>query len=518
VPTRPAGKWLITLCVMIPTLIEILDTSIANVALGHIQGSLSAGQDEVTWVLTSYLVSNAVVIPISGWLSRLMGRRNFLLASIALFTLSSMLCGMATSLEALILFRIVQGVGGGGLQPMSQAILLESFPANQRGMAMAIFAMGAVMGPILGPLLGGYITDDYSWRWIFYINVPIGVLALFMNWLYIQDPPYLERRQKGEGIDVIGLSLLTVGLGALQVVLDKGQQDDWFAADHILLLALVAGVCLVGFVVWELRQKNPVVDLRAFKDRSFATGNIVMFFGFFAFFGSIVLLPMYLQHLMGYTAFLAGVVLGPGGLIMLVFLPMVGKLTQRVDARLLLFVGLLISAGSLQYMSGFTLGIDLGTAIFARNIQAVGIAFFFVPLSFLTMAFIPREKMNNASAIFNLLRNLGGSFGVAFVTTLLARRTQFHQHRMVENLSPFDPAYSMALERLKQAIAMRVGEFADSTTYAAGVIHRYLQREASSMAFYDVFHAQALMFLALCALMWIMRRPPKGGSMPEGMH
>jgi len=518
VQTRPAGKWIITLCVMIPTLIEILDTSIANVALGHIQGSLSAGQDEVTWVLTSYLVSNAVVIPISGWLSRLMGRRNFLLASIALFTLSSMLCGMATSLEALILFRVVQGVGGGGLQPMSQAILLETFPPNQRGMAMAIFAMGAVMGPILGPLLGGYITDNYSWRWIFYINVPIGLLAWFMNWLYIQDPPYLERRGENEGIDVVGLGMLSVGLASLQIVLDKGQQDDWFAADHILILSILAGVCLVGFVFWELRQKNPIVDLRVFRDRSFATGNVVMFCGFFAFFGSIVLLPMYLQSLMGYTAFLAGVVLGPGGLIMLLFLPLVGKLTQKMDARILLFIGLLISAASLHYMSGFTLSIDLGTAIFARNIQAVGIAFFFVPLSFLTMAYIPREKMNNASAIFNLLRNLGGSFGVAFVTTLLARRTQFHQHRLVENLSPLDPAYSISLERIKQAVALRLGEFADTTTYAAGVMHRYLQREAAAMAFYDVFYAQAVMFLSLCALMWIMRRPPRGGSMPEGMH
>ncbi|QLA15423.1 DHA2 family efflux MFS transporter permease subunit [Desulfolutivibrio sulfoxidireducens] len=513
---RPAGKWIVTLCVMIPTLIEILDTSIANVALGHIQGSLSAGQDEVTWVLTSYLVSNAVVIPISGWLSRLMGRRNYLLASIGLFTLSSMLCGMAMSLEALILFRVLQGVGGGGLQPVSQAILLETFPPNQRGMAMAIFAMGAVLGPILGPLLGGYITDHYSWRWIFYINVPIGLVALGMNWLYIQDPPYLLRRVRGEGIDVVGLSLLSVGLASLQIVLDKGQQDDWFAADHILALSVVAGVCLIFFVFWELRQKNPIVDLRIFRDRSFATGNVVMFFGFFAFFGSIVLLPMYLQNLMGYTAFLAGVVLGPGGLIMLLVLPLVGKLTQRVDARFLLFVGLLISAGSLWYMSGFTLGIDLGTAIFARNIQAVGIAFFFVPLSYLTMAFIPREAMNNASAIFNLLRNLGGSFGVAFVTTLLARRTQFHQVRIVENLSPFDPTYSMALERLRQAVALKIGEYADTATYAAGVIHRYMRREAAAMAFYDVFHAQALMFLALCVLMWIMRRPPRGGGMPAG--
>ena len=402
---KDTNKWIITVSVMVPTLLEILDTSIANVALGHIQGSLSAGQDEVTWVLTSYLVSNAVVIPMSGWLSRVMGRRTYLMASVAMFVLSSMLCGLAGSLGSLVFFRVVQGIGGGGLQPMSQAILLETFPPAQRGLAMAIFAMGAVLGPILGPLIGGYITDNYSWRWIFFINVPIGALALFMIWSFVQDPPYLERRSQGEGIDYPGLILLTLGLGCLQIVLDKGQQEDWMESASILALAIVSGVSLVGLVFRELWAKNPVVDLRAFKDRSFATGNAVMFFGFFAFFGSIVMLPLFLQNLMGYTAFLAGVVLGPGGLIMLLLLPLVGKLTQKVDPRLLLSLGMAVSAYSLFGMSGFSLQVDMDTAIMARNIQAIGISCFFVPLSFLTMAYVPREKMNNASAIFNLLRN-----------------------------------------------------------------------------------------------------------------
>ncbi len=515
---RQANKWLVTIAVMVPTLIEILDTSIANVALGHIQGSLSAGQDEVTWVLTSYLVSNAIIIPISGFLSKLFGRKNYLLLSVILFTVASMLCGLATSLGMLVFFRIIQGIGGGGLQPMSQAVLLEAFPPQERGMAMSVFAMGAVLGPIIGPLLGGYITDNYSWRWIFYINVPVGLVALGMLWLYITDPPYLQRRKAGESVDYAGLALLSVGLGCLQIVLDKGQQEDWFASDFILILACIAGVTLVAFVAWELLSKNPVVDLKVFRDRSFATGNIVMFFGFFAFFGAIVVLPLYLQSLMGYTAFLAGVVLGPGGLIMLLVLPVVGKLTQKVDARLLLFVGLVISAYSLFNMARFSLGIDLGTAINARNIQAVGIAFFFVPLNYLAMAYIPKEGMNNASAVFNLLRNLGGSFGVAFVTTLLARRAQFHQARLIENLTPYDLSYQTALEGLKAYLAPKVLGLYDATQMAGATLYKLLLQQANAMAFYDVFHAQGLMFVGLTVLMWIIKKPPMGAKAAPGMH
>ncbi|HCR11883.1 MAG TPA: DHA2 family efflux MFS transporter permease subunit [Solidesulfovibrio sp.] len=515
---RAPNKWLITLAVMVPTLIEILDTSIANVALGHIQGSLSAGQDEVTWVLTSYLVSNAIVIPISGFLSKVFGRRNYLLLSVAVFTVASMLCGLATSLGMLVFFRIVQGIGGGGLQPMSQAILLEAYPPRERGLAMAIFAMGAVLGPILGPLLGGYITDNYSWRWIFNINVPVGMLAIGLIWLYIRDPDYLERRKTGDSVDYVGLAFLSVGLGCLQIVLDKGQQDDWFNNDFILALSVIAVICLTAFLVWELRIKEPIVDLRVFKDRSFATGNMVMFFGFFAFFGAIVLLPLYLQNLMGYTAFLSGVVLGPGGLIMLVILPAVGKLTQKIDARFILFIGLLVSAYSLFNMAGFSLGIDLGTAINARNIQAVGIAFFFVPLSYLTMAYIPKQGMNNASAVFNLLRNLGGSFGVAFVTTLLARRAQFHQARLIENLTPYDLTYQTTYAQIKSYLEAKFLGVHDAAQMASAAMYKLLLQQANAMAFCDVFHAQGLMFLGLAVLMWIMKKPPMGSKTPEGTH
>ena len=505
------GKWLITLSVMIPTLLEILDTSIANVALGHIQGSLSAGQDEVTWVLTSYLVANAVVIPMSGWLARLMGRKKYLMASVMVFTLASMLCGLAQSLESLVLFRIIQGIGGGGLQPMSQAILLETFPPRQRGLAMAIFAMGAVLGPILGPLLGGYITDNYSWIWIFYINVPIGIVALMMCWAFIFDPPYQERRVSGEKVDYMGLALLSVGLGCLQVVLDKGQGDDWFASDQIVILSVLAAICLTALVWWEFRQKNPIINLRIFRVRNFAAGNVIMFFGFFAFFGSIVLLPMYLQNLMGYTSYLAGLVLGPSGAIMLLLLPFVGKLTEKIDARLLLCFGLTVSGLSLVYMSRFTLQIDIGTAIMGRNIQAIGIAFFFVPLSYLTMAYIPREHMNNASALFNLLRNLGGSFGTAFVTTILARRAQVHQHHLVEHLTPYDAPFTQARDALERFMGL-------DPMQAAGMIYRYAQQQAAYMAYVDVFHLQALFFFGLALFMWIIRRPDHGTHMPEGMH
>ncbi len=510
-PARATGKWLITLSVMIPTLLEILDTSIANVALGHIQGSLSAGQDEVTWVLTSYLVANAIVIPMSGWLARIMGRKNYLMASVTLFTLASMLCGLAQNLESLVLFRIIQGIGGGGLQPMSQAILLESFPPRQRGLAMAIFAMGAVLGPILGPLLGGYITDNYSWIWIFYINVPLGILSLFMCWTFIFDPSYQERRVAGEKVDYLGLALLSVGLGCLQIVLDKGQGDDWFAAPHIVILSLLAAICLCALVWWELRHSNPIINLRTFCYRNFAAGNVVMFFGFFAFFGSIVLLPMFLQNLMGYTSYLAGLVLGPSGAIMLLLLPVAGKLTEKIDARFLLCFGLTVSGLSLLFMSNFTLQIDIDTAIRGRNFQAIGIAFFFVPLSYLTMAFIPRESMNNASALFNLLRNLGGSFGTAFVTTVLARRAQVHQHHLVEHLTPYDPPFTQARDALEKFMGL-------DPVQAAGVIYSHAVKQAAYMAYVDVFYMQALFFFGLAVFMWIIKRPRHGTHMPEGMH
>ena len=518
-PGQPqVSKWLITASVMIPTLIEILDTSVANVSLGHIQGSLSAGQEEVTWVLTSYLVANAVIIPMSGWLAGLFGRKRYLLASIVIFTLSSFLCGTATSLAELIFFRILQGAGGGGLQPMSLAILMEAFPPHERGMAMAVFGMGIVVGPILGPVLGGYLTDTYTWRWIFYINFPVGLLALYMCGSFVFDPPDQRRLLKGDKIDFVGLALLCVGLGCLQIVLDKGQLEDWFSSNLIVALSLVAAVCLIFLVWWELRHERPILDLRIFWNRSFAIGNMVMFCGFFAFFGSIVLLPMFLQQLMGYTAFQAGLVLGPAGLLTLMLMPITGKLTMRVDARYLLAVGLLGNTYALYYMSGFNLTIDFATAVNSRLFQGAAMPFFFVPLSLVTMGYVRNEQMNNASAIFNLLRNLGGSFGVAFVTTLLARRVQFHQNRLIEHLTPYNFGFMYKFDQLKSALAAKMGTLVDQSQAAGTIIYGQLQRQAASMAYSDAFLAQCVLFFGLVFLLVIVRKPPMGRGPGPGAH
>jgi len=495
---------------MIPTLIEVLDTSVANVALKHIQGSLSAGQEEVTWVLTSYLVANAVIIPMSGWLARVFGRKRYLLASLGVFTAASLLCGAATSLTQLIVFRIVQGIGGGGLQPMSQAILLETFPPRERGLAMGVYGMGVVVGPILGPLLGGWLTDTASWRWIFYINLPMGLIALAMITANVFDPPYQLRRERTEKVDYLGLTLLCLGIGCLQIVLDKGQQDDWFESSFILLLTVISAVSLILLVWWELRHDNPIINLRIFKDRSFAIGNTVMYLGFFAFFGSVVLLPLFLQNLMGYTAFRAGLVLGPGGAVTLLMLPLIGRATERIDARLLLAVGLLVNAYSLYYMAGFNLEIGFFHGILGRTLQGIGMPFFFVSLTYLTMAWVPREQMNNASAIFNLLRNLGGSFGVAFITTFLARRSQLHHLRLGEHMTLLNPGFSFRLEELKASLALKLGGLADQTQAALGLIYRELNRQAAALAFSDVFLYQALIFLFLAGLVVIIPRTPLG--------
>lgn len=503
---------------MLPTLIEILDTSVANVALPHIQGSLSAGQEEITWVLTSYLISNAVVIPMSGWLARVLGRKKYLLGSIVVFTISSLLCGSATGLTEILLFRVIQGAGGGGLQPMSQAILLETFPVAQRGLAMGIFGMGAVLGPILGPLMGGYLTDNYSWRWIFYINLPIGVLALGLISAFVFDPSYQERRVSGETIDYVGIALLTLGLGSLQVVLDKGELDDWFSSHFILTLTIISAVSLSALIVWELTHERPILDLRIFKDRSFATGSLVMFFTFFAFFGSIVLLPLYLQTLMGYTAFLAGLVLGPGGALTLVTLPLTGKLTERTDARLLLAAGLMITAYSCYYMSGFNGAIDFRTAVTGRLIQGIGMPLIFVAVTYVTMAYVPKERMNNASAIFNLLRNLGASFGTAFVSTLLEWRTQFHEYRLVDHLTQFSRGLVGPLEHMQSYLDFQKGDFGGHTKLAMQALYLQLQQQATSLAFNDLFFSEALILLALVGTVWIIQKPPTGHKSGAPSH
>jgi DHA2 family multidrug resistance protein len=499
------NKWLVAITVMIPTFIEILDMTVVNVSLNHIQGNLNAGLDEVTWVLTSYLVSNAIVIPMSGWLARRIGRRRYLFLSISLFTLSSFACGAATSLGMLVLFRVLQGIGGGGLQPLSNAILLETFPPEEHGKAMAIFGMGIVLAPILGPILGGWITDNWTWRWVFYINIPVGIVSLVMTMLFIKDPPYLKKETTG--IDYWGIALLIVGIGCLQLVLDRGERLDWFASPFIRNLAILSAAALVLFVVTELRRTHPVVDLRVYRDRSFALGNLIMFLGFFAFFSSLVLLPIYVQKLLGYTPWWAGWVLAPGGIASLFFMPVTARLMQRIDARKLLFVGLALNAYSLYLMSGFNLEADFKSIVWPRVVQGVGLGLFFVPVATLTVGRVPKEKMGNASAVFNLVRNLGGSFGVAVMTTHLARRSQFHHHHLTEHLTPYDPRFQEALRAMRGWLDAQAGMGEEhGLAQALGLMYRELNRQAFMLAFNDAFFLDTFFFVIPLFLVFFVRR------------
>jgi DHA2 family multidrug resistance protein len=508
------NKWIIALTVMLPTLIEIVDTSVVNVALDHIRGSLSAGIDESTWTITSYLVSNAIIIPITGWLSKLFGRKRYLIFSISLFTVSSFLCGSAWSLGSLVFFRILQGIGGGALQPISQSILLETFPPKQHGMAMAVFGIGIMFGPIVGPLLGGWITDNWSWHWIFYINIPIGIVSILMAMFFIKDPSYMKKQVMK--IDYWGLALLALGLGCLQIVLDKGQQDNWFSSSFILWMSVTSAASLLLFILVELFAEHPVVDLRVFKNISFSTGNVVMFFAFFNLFASIVLLPIFLQTLMGYNATLAGLVLGPGGIATLIAMPIAGRLVTKVNPKGLLASGIIICAYATHLMSKFSLAADFDTLLWPRIVLGVGMGFLFIPLTTLTLSTIKREEMGNATAVYNLLRNLGGSFGVAFVTTILARRAQFHQYRLVEHLTPFDHSYQSALQHGTQLMRAKGLEGGTAQQGALGSMYRELLRQASMLSFNDAFHIISVIMICVLPFVLLMRRGRGGG--PAGMH
>lgn len=498
------NKWLVAITVMLPTLIEIVDTSVVNVALDHIRGSLSAGIDESTWTITSYLVSNAIIIPMTGWLGRMFGRKHYLIFSITLFTISSFLCGSAWSLQSLVFFRILQGIGGGALQPLSQSILLETFPPRQHGMAMAIFGVGIMFGPIIGPLLGGWITDNWSWHWIFYINVPIGVISILLVMFFIVDPPYMKRMKMK--IDYWGLAFLATGLGCLQIVLDKGEREDWFQSGFIVTLSIISIISLILFIIVEMFAEHPIVNLRAFKSISFSTGNIVMFFGFFNLFASIVLLPIYLQTLMGYTATLAGLVLGPGGIATMITLIITGRLINKINPRGILALGIIVCAYATYLMSQFNLYADFYTVSWPRIVLGIGMGFFFIPLTTLTMSGIKKEEMGNATAIYNLLRNLGGSFGVAFVTTILSRRAQFHQFRLVEYLTPFDRAYQMASHQGAQILQYRGLEGPLSEYGGLATIYSQLMRQASMLSFNDVFYLTSIIMVCILPLVLLMKK------------
>jgi len=512
------NPWIIAMTVMLATFMEVLDTSVANVALPHIAGSLSSTVDEATWVLTSYLVSNAIVLPLSGWFSSLIGRKRFYMTCVTLFTISSMLCGLAPSLGMLIVFRVLQGIGGGALQPISQAILVESFPRHKQGMAMAVYGMGVVVAPVIGPTLGGWITDNYSWRWIFLINIPVGALSLTLTQLLIFDPPYLLRRAwRGLKVDYLGLGMLSLGLASLEILLDDGQKNDWFSSKFITAFAVVAAVALIGVVIWELRQKEPVVDFRMLQNRNFMLSTATMFLLGFVLYGSTMLLPVFLQTLLGYTAMRSGLVLSPGGLVIAFSMPLVGFLLSKVAPRWLVIFGLLVSSVGLFHMASFDLDIDYHTAMMARVLQSAGLAFLFVPINTMAFATVPREKMGSATGLINLARNIGGSSGIAIVTTILARRAQFHQARLVSHLTPFDPGYVQALAGTAHALAVQGAGAAQAMAQAQGMLYGALQRQSSMLAFVDSFWVLGVIFLAVIPLMFFIKKtaPHRGPAVME---
>jgi DHA2 family multidrug resistance protein len=436
------NPWVIALTVTLATFMEVLDTSIANVALPHIAGGLSATQEESTWVLTSYLVSNAIILPISGWLSTRIGRKRFYMMCVALFTCSSFLCGIAPTLGSLIFFRVLQGLGGGGLAPSEQSILSDTFEPKKRGMAFAIYGMAVVLAPAVGPTLGGYITDHSSWRWIFFLNVPVGILSLFLTSQIVTDPPWLKEAKRAKTpVDVVGLVLVALGLGSLEVVLDKGQEDDWFSSPFIILFSVVAAVSLISFVVCELFTAHPVVDLKIFKNRNFAISSLLIFLLGVVLFGTTVLLPKFLQLFMGYSAEDAGMTLSPGALSIILFMPVIGILVSRVQARYLIAFGFAITAFALYQMMHINLQIDFRTAVIWRVYQSAGMAFLFIPINTAAYLGIPREKNNDVSGLLNLARNVGGSVGISFVATAIARHAQQHQDFLVAHATPFDATY-----------------------------------------------------------------------------
>ena len=512
---RPdVNPWIIALAVTLATFMEVLDTSIANVALPHIAGSLSAGQDESTWVLTSYLVSNAIVLPLSGWLSSIVGRKNFYMGCVALFTISSFMCGLAPNLAVLIVCRVLQGVGGGGLQPSEQAILADTFPPAKRGMAFAVYGMAVVTAPAIGPTLGGWITDNFSWRWIFFINIPVGILSILLTSRLIQDPPYFKRRRLAETrIDYVGLGFVALGLGTLQVVLDKGQREDWFESNFIVTLSLIAAAALIFVIIWEWRHKDPIIDLHLFRDRTFGISNLLMFMLGFALLGSTLLLPLFSQTLLGYTAQQAGLALMPGGFAIILLLPLVGFLLSRYTPRWLLLFGLIVLSFSLFHMTRFDLDIDFRTVATARVIQAVGMAFLFVPINTAAYAFLPREKNNAASGLMNLARNMGGSVGISVVTTMLDRRTQMHLTNLASHLSLSNPVLQSRIKALGLMLQMR-GQGPPGTSGTPwAIIQGAVARQAVMLAYIDCFWFLGVAILAMVPMVFLIKKSKPGGGM-----
>ena len=521
VPTwKPAfNPWLIGVVVALAAFMEVLDTSIANVALPYIGGNLGASNDESTWVLTSYLVSNAIVLPISGWASSVLGRKRFFMTCLTIFTVSSMLCGFAPSLGAIILFRILQGAGGGGLQPMAQAILADTFPPDKRGLAFALYGVTVIVAPTIGPTLGGWITDNYTWRWIFFINGPIGILALFLVYRLIDDPPWAKRVAGAIAkIDYIGVSLLILGVGALQIMLDKGQEDDWFGSHFIVTLATLAAVALISLVLWEWFSKHPVIDVRLFKNLNFLGANFMMFVLGVMLFSSLVMMPLFLQSLMGYTAESAGLVLSGGGLLLLFLMPVTGVLISKVQAKYLVAFGWLTLAIGMYYSSRqLDLDISFRSAAMLRLVQVFGLGFLFVPINVSSYIGVPAEKNSSVAGLVNFMRNIGSSVGTSMVTTIVARRAQFHQVHLAANVTPGRPSFADAAAALSAHLFVYGADATLAAKQAYALVYKTMIRQATTLAYIDTFLVLSFIAAIMFVLSFTLKRNELGrGSVAVG--
>ncbi len=508
------NPWLIAVVVALAAFMEVLDTSIANVALPYMAGSLGASNDQSTWVLTSYLVSNAIILPISGWLAGTLGRKRFFMACLGVFTVSSLLCGIAPSLGLLLFFRVLQGAGGGGLQPMAQAILADTFPPQQRGLAFALYGITAIMAPTIGPTLGGWITFSYSWRWIFFINIPVGIATWFLVRRFVEDPPYLSRlKAAGVKLDYIGIALLTLGIGSLQVLLDKGQEDDWFGSHFITTLVVVAIAALVSLVVWEWYQKAPIIDVRMFKSFNFASANLMMFTLGILLFSSLVLMPQFLQTLLGYTSELAGLALSAGGLVLLLEMPIMGQLTTKLQARYLIAFGWLALSLAMYYSTKrIDLQISFNAAVLLRIAQVIGLGFLFVPITLVAYIGIAPEKNNSVAGIVNFMRNMGSSVGTSLVTTLIARRSQFHQMRLIQNARTDNPNFQNSANGLVQKLTQSGLAAHDAQIHAYARIYRSIEAQAASLAFVDTFMVLAVGAALMFFLTFVLKKNDPGGG------